>query len=167
MERLSKRCFQATERRFQNKLGGLPWWFSGKESTWQCRRHGFHSWSGKTPRTLEQLSLCATTTEPVLRNPGATTPEARALRGHAPQQEEPRRREACTLQLKSSPHLPQLEKSPRGNKDPAQPQKEKQLVGGHGAGWATVHSVQRVGHYWETLSERERSGHCWGFAEKR
>ena len=25
-------------------LGGLPWWFSGKESTCQCRRHGFDPW---------------------------------------------------------------------------------------------------------------------------
>ena len=163
MERLSKRCFRATEWRFQNKLGGLPRWLSGKESTWRCRRHGFHSWSGKTPCTLEQLSLCA------------TTPEARALGAHALQQEEPRRREACTLQPKSSPHLAQLEKSPRRNKDPVQPQKEKKLVRGHGARWATVHSVQRVGRYWETLSEREKwalLGFCWekisqGKANKR
>ena len=56
----TQRCFRATEWRFQNKLGGLPWWLSGKESTCQCRRHGFHSWSGKIPHTLEQLSLCAT-----------------------------------------------------------------------------------------------------------
>ena len=25
---------------------GLLWWFSGKESTCQCRRHRFKSWSG-------------------------------------------------------------------------------------------------------------------------
>ena len=28
---------------------GLPWWFSGKESTCQCRRHRFDSWVGKIP----------------------------------------------------------------------------------------------------------------------
>ena len=39
------------------------WWLSGKESACQCRRHGFDSWSRKIP---EQLSPCATTTEPVL-----------------------------------------------------------------------------------------------------
>ena len=28
---------------------GLPRWHSGKESTYQCRRHGFHPWVGKVP----------------------------------------------------------------------------------------------------------------------
>ena len=28
---------------------GLPWWLTGKESTCQCRRHGFHPWSRKDP----------------------------------------------------------------------------------------------------------------------
>ena len=27
--------------------GGLPWWLSGKESTCQCRRHGFNPWVGQ------------------------------------------------------------------------------------------------------------------------
>ena len=27
--------------------GGLPWWLSGKESTFQCRRGNFDPWSGK------------------------------------------------------------------------------------------------------------------------
>ena len=26
---------------------GLPWWVSGKESTCQCRRHGFSPWVGR------------------------------------------------------------------------------------------------------------------------
>ena len=38
--------------------------------------HRFDSSSGKIPHALEQLSLCATTVEPVLRSPGAATPEA-------------------------------------------------------------------------------------------
>ena len=29
--------------------GGLSWWLSGKESAYQCRRCGFHSWVGKIP----------------------------------------------------------------------------------------------------------------------
>ena len=45
---------------------GLPWWLSGKESTCQCRRHGFNPWSRKIPRAMEQLSPCVTTIEPVL-----------------------------------------------------------------------------------------------------
>ena len=48
------------------KGGGLPWWLSGKESTCQCRSRGFGSWSGTIPHASEQLSPCATTTEPVL-----------------------------------------------------------------------------------------------------
>ena len=44
----------------------LPWWLSGKESTCQCRRHGFNPWSGKIPYAMEQLSWCITTIEPVL-----------------------------------------------------------------------------------------------------
>ena len=55
----------------------LPWWCNGLESTCQCRGHGFKPWSGKNPHAVEQLSLCATTTE------------ARTPRTHAPQQEKP------------------------------------------------------------------------------
>ena len=54
-------------------IWGLPWWRSGWESACQCRGHGFVPWSGKIPHAAEQLSPCATTTEPahldpVLRN---------------------------------------------------------------------------------------------------
>jgi len=28
---------------------GLPWWLSGKESTYQCRRCGFNPWTRKIP----------------------------------------------------------------------------------------------------------------------
>ena len=44
----------------------LPWWLSSKESTCQCRRHGFHPWSRKIPHATEQLSLYAKTIETVL-----------------------------------------------------------------------------------------------------
>ena len=27
----------------------LPWWLNGKQSAYQCRRHGFSPWSGKIP----------------------------------------------------------------------------------------------------------------------
>ena len=39
---------------------------SGWESACQCRGHGFEPWSGKIPHATEQLSPCATTTEPAL-----------------------------------------------------------------------------------------------------
>ena len=45
---------------------GLPWWHSGWESACQCRGYGLEPWSGKIPYAAEQLSPCATTTEPVL-----------------------------------------------------------------------------------------------------
>ena len=53
---------------------GLPWWFSGKESTCQHRRHGFNPWSGKIPHAKEELSTI--TIEPVLWSPGAAATEA-------------------------------------------------------------------------------------------
>ena len=65
--------------------GELPWWFSGKGSTCQYRRHGFDPWLGKIPYATEQLSQCVTTTEPVCLEP--------------------------VLYNKRSHHSPQLEKS--------------------------------------------------------
>ena len=69
------RLHQATQNGAQFKIYelGLPWWCSGWESACQCRGHGFEPWSGRIPHTAEQLSPCATTTEParlepVLRN---------------------------------------------------------------------------------------------------
>ena len=74
------------------------------------------------------LGLRATTIEPVLRAPGATTrgrmpqllkplqPTACAL-----QQEKSLQWEAQALQLESSPGSPQLEKSLSGSEDPARP----------------------------------------------
>ena len=50
---------------------------------------GFEPWSGKIPHAAEQLSPWATTTEPALQSPQATTPEARAPGAHALQQEKP------------------------------------------------------------------------------
>ena len=32
----------------------------------QCKGYGFEPWAGKIPHATEQLSPCATTTEPVL-----------------------------------------------------------------------------------------------------
>ena len=41
------------------------------------------------PTCVEQLSPCATTTEPALQSPRATTTEAHMPRARAPQQEKP------------------------------------------------------------------------------
>ena len=50
----------------QTLFWGLPWWLSGKESTCECRRHGFDPWSRMIPHVAEQLSLHAATPEPML-----------------------------------------------------------------------------------------------------
>ena len=70
---------------FDNRLGiesvvWLPWWLSGKESTCQCRRHGFDPWSGKIPYAAEQQSPCTVTVKPVPMSPGTTTREATTMR---------------------------------------------------------------------------------------
>ena len=53
---------------------GLSWGPSDRESTCQCRRHKFNTWSGKIPHAVEQLIRAGTTaTEPVLLSLGATT----------------------------------------------------------------------------------------------
>ena len=44
---------------------GFP---GGAVVTFQRRGHGFEPWSGKIPHAAEQLSLCATTTEPTCHN---------------------------------------------------------------------------------------------------
>ena len=63
-----------------------------------CRGYQFDPWSGKIPHAAEQLS------------PGATLPIP-CSRASALQQEKPPQWEACTGQLDSSSHLPQLEKA--------------------------------------------------------
>ena len=54
---------------------GLPWWLSGKESGYHCRRHGFNPWSGKISHASEALSPSTTTIEPALQSLGAATME--------------------------------------------------------------------------------------------
>ena len=57
--------FQITK----NKNARLPWWCGGWESACQCRGNGFKPWSGKISHAAEQLSPCATTTEPARLKP--------------------------------------------------------------------------------------------------
>ena len=85
---------------------GLPWWSSGWESLWQCRGHGFDSWSRKISHARVQLVHV-----PQLLSPCAATTEAWAPRPPAPQREEPPQWEVHGPQLESSPCSPQLEKA--------------------------------------------------------
>ena len=47
---------------------GFPWWLSGKESSRQCREHGFNPWSKKIPHPAKQLNPSTRITDPVLCN---------------------------------------------------------------------------------------------------
>ena len=49
----------------KKKKTGLPWWLSGKESAYQCKRHVFSSLPGKIPHAVEQLSPRAATMDSV------------------------------------------------------------------------------------------------------
>ena len=51
---------------YQNFSVEPPWWLSGKESTYQCRRHRSDPWTGKIPHASKQLSSWAATIKPVL-----------------------------------------------------------------------------------------------------
>ena len=65
------------------------------------------------PLTVEQLSLCATATEPAY------------FRACVLQKQKPPQWEVWAMQRESSPCLPQLEKSPCSNEDAAEPQKKR------------------------------------------
>ena len=42
---ISIHVIDTTEFKLEKSFGGLPWWLSGKESAFQCRRHRFSLWS--------------------------------------------------------------------------------------------------------------------------
>ena len=106
--------YTGMENMLKNPSGGFSWYFSSKESAWQCRRHRFDPWSGKIPHAVEelspgtpqQLSLCSRAWE-------------LQLLIHMPQLLKSMYSRAHALQLESSPHLLQLKKSPLSNEDPA------------------------------------------------
>ena len=80
--RLSRLWLLIQSATFIKCLTGLPGGLVGKESTCQCRRHGFDLWSGKTPRAPEQahapqlVSLRSRALEPQALKP--VCPRARA-----------------------------------------------------------------------------------------
>ena len=59
---IAKICRWFKKKQKQNRE--LPRWSSDQEYTCQCRAHRSCPWLGKIPHAAEQLSLCATTTEP-------------------------------------------------------------------------------------------------------
>ena len=95
----------------------------GRESSRQCRRHGFDPWSGKIPPGLKQLSPCPTSIGPGAQEPGSHNYGARELqlpklecpRAHALQQENPLQWQVRAPRLENSSRSPQLEKSLHSN----------------------------------------------------
>ena len=83
----------------KRQIPGLPWWLSGKESTYRCRSHGFDPWSGKIPHAVRLPSPCA------------TTADAHALPEKSPHSEQPA--------------LHSLRKAACSNEDPGQPKINK------------------------------------------
>ena len=73
------------------------------------------------------LSWCSRAWELQLLSPHAKTTEAHVPWSPRSATRKASTARACTLQLQSSPHSPQLEKSPPSNKDPAQPKINKQI----------------------------------------
>ena len=95
------------------------------------QRTRFDPWSGKIPHASEQLSPCATATEPPCYNywsPCAATTEARVPRARAPQQKEATAmRSPCTA-MKSSSRSPQLEKARVQQQRPSTAKKKKKKI---------------------------------------
>ena len=94
------------------------------------------------PHATRQLSLCAATTEPALRNRNYPSPSA--LEPMLLQQEKRRQFLALELQLDSSSHLLQLETSPCNNEDPARQPPHPKI------NKKTVIKRNRQAIYWET-----------------
>ena len=114
---------------------GLPWWCSGSESVCQYRKHWFSPWSGKIPRTVEQLSPHTTSTRARTQSREATTREAATIRSlhtatTCTQSPEAMTREAAMIRsphtaAKGSPPATHLEKAQVKQEDPGQPKINK------------------------------------------
>ena len=99
---------------------GLPWWLSSGVSAYQSRRNGSDPWPRKIPHATEQLSPSLESRNHscwahVLQPVKPECPRARV-----PRQEKPLQWEALVPQLENIFCSLQLEKSPHGDKGPAQ-----------------------------------------------
>ena len=118
--------------KFRSARSGLPWRLSGKEPTCQCRRPRFDPWSGKIPHGVEQLSLCATTAEPVLQSPGAPTTGPTCLNHWSLSAREPVLRNKRSLRNEKPTHRNEEQPSLAATRekvvqDPAQPKKGQKV----------------------------------------
>ena len=129
------------------------------------------SWSRGIPHVARQLSLCTTTTEPGSQGQGTATTEARAPRAWAPQEEKPLQWEASASQPESSLCSAQLEKSPHGNEDPAQPKINKYFFFKKRFPWETEWAESNLiqpklppsSPFWEFRSIRNFVPFCYAY----
>ena len=99
---------------------------SSKESACQFRRHGFDPWSGKIPHAAGQLSLCATTIDPVLWSLGAATAEAQVPESPCSMIREPTTMRSTQRATGEQSLLAATRESPGSSEDSAQPKINKQ-----------------------------------------
>ena len=72
------------------KVGkGLPWWLSGKEPAWQCRRCRFNHWVGKIPwrRKWQPTPVFFAWEIPWAEEPGCSPRSCRVRHGSATEQQ--------------------------------------------------------------------------------
>ena len=114
-------------------ITGHPWWLSGKESTCQCRRCGFNPWSRRDsdPHASDQLSLWATTIEPVLQSPRAATTEARAPGSLCSTIREATAMGSLCITTREQSLLSTMREKPMQQQDPAQPKNKLKNVKSH------------------------------------
>ena len=107
---------------------GLPCWLIGKESTCQCRRPGFNPWSRKNPHATEQISLGATTIEPVLQSLRATTTEPSSCNYRSLKTLEPMLSTKRSRYSEKPTRCNQRLAPTCCNEDPAQPNKQRKIL---------------------------------------
>ena len=83
------------------------------------------AWSRKIPHAVEQLSPCATTTEPVRLEPLSHNYWAHVPRARAPQQKKPPQWEARASQRRVAPARRNYRKPVHSYEDPTQPKLNK------------------------------------------
>ena len=108
---------------------GLPWWFSGWESTCHFGECKFNLWSERIPHAAGQLGLCVTTTEPQLLSACSRAHRLQLLSPCTPEPVLCNKRsyhnEKPLHSNESSPHSLQLEKVAATKTQSSQKKKKK------------------------------------------
>ena len=100
------KCSSATLSHVVSKRAEeLPWWLSGKESAWHCKRQGLHPWCGKISYATEQLIHAPQHLSLCFQNPGTTTAglTAQLLKPALSKREATARRSPCSTSREELP----------------------------------------------------------------